>query len=249
MTASEISSIVLTVAVVQLICDLIAHFRIFKRDRYGRLVAAYERAKWKKEKAWKDAIEAGVVDPKDPAATIPKAETAVTAANKQSKKAVGHSNKDTKQTRLAKAYQRADQDCTDAGPMVARQHILPNMLTSIVFVILMRILGTEYKGRILAILPFTPWKLVQRLFTSRGLKFRTDLKFESTSDKVTDIQQAASFMLIYMLAALSVKYYISQLVGTKPPPGADGLTNLTNSSWGKRVIKQVGLDPRDLKLE
>lgn len=253
MTASDISSIVVTVAIIQLICDLIAHWRVFKKERYERLVTAHERAKWKKEKAWKDATDAGVVDPDDPSATIPKDDKNIvgkTSTKKGSSGGGGHHHpKDTKQTRLAKAYQRAKQECTDAGALVARQHMLPNILSSIVFIILMRVFGTEYKGRILGILPFTPWSFVRRILTFRGLEFRNDLTFIPISEKVSDIHQAVSFMCIYMLTTLSVKYYINQLFGTKPPIGVDGISNLTNSSWGKSVMKQAGLDPKDLKLE
>ena len=246
MTASDISSIVVTVALTQLVCDLIGHWRIFQKERYGRVVAAYERAKWKRDKAWKDAREAGVEDPSADPSTLATAEgesTNKSGGNKAVKKGSGGGNKDNKKTRLTKMYQRADQDCTDAGSLVARQHMLPNMLTSLVFVILMRILGTEYKGHVVGILPFTPWSFVRRL-TMRGLEFRSDLAFEPVEpEKVSDMSQAVSFIFIYMLTTLSVKFYVNKLFGTSPPPGADGLVNLTQSSWAKRVLKQVGMEP------
>ena len=265
MTTSDLSRVVMTMAITQLICDLIANWRIFKTEQYERLVNAYGRSKFKRDKAWKDAIEGGVdikvlenQDDKDGITTTTKTTTTTQknstmrggkTGNKKSGGG-GGGNRDNKLTRLTKAYHRADQDCIDSGALVARKHMLPNMLSSLVFLILMRILGTEYKGQIIGLLPFVPWSWVQRTLTGRGLEFRTDLAFTSSDpEKVSTIEQAISFVLIYMLCTLSVKFYVNKLVGTRPPNGADGMLNLTNSSWGKYALKQAGLDARDFKLE
>ena len=47
-----------------------------------------------------------------------------------------------------KKYDRAETDYSASCADVARRHFLPNMLSSIFFVILLRILGTEHKGKV-----------------------------------------------------------------------------------------------------
>jgi hypothetical protein len=47
-----------------------------------------------------------------------------------------------------KKYDRAETDYSASCADVARRHFPPNMLSSIFFVILLRILGTEHKGKV-----------------------------------------------------------------------------------------------------
>ena len=47
-----------------------------------------------------------------------------------------------------KKYDRAKADYSTACADVARRHFAPNMLSSIFFIILLRILGTEHKGKV-----------------------------------------------------------------------------------------------------
>ena len=236
MTADDIVRIVVTVAIAQFACDAIAYWRIFSQEPYQRAVAAYGRAKWKKDKAKKDAQELGI-NTDGSTETTPSTNTS------------GKQKSQNKILRTQKAWERADQDCNDAAAMVSRRFMLPNFLTSILFVILLRIMGLEYKGQIMALLPFTPWSFFQRV-SARGLEF-SDLAYEqpTSNSLVTETGQAASFVVIYMLTGLSVKFYVNKLFGTKPPPGADGMMNLTQSSWGKRWLASVGVDPNELKME
>ena len=54
MTASEILRIAVTVGVIQMICDWIAHWRVFSKEYYEKALGAHARAEWKKQKAAKD---------------------------------------------------------------------------------------------------------------------------------------------------------------------------------------------------
>jgi hypothetical protein len=98
----------------------------------------------------------------------------------------------------------------------------------------------------MAALPFVPLKFFQRL-TTRGLDWSnlsTDTAFEGIS---IGYQQGASFLFVYMLSTLSVKYYVNLLVGIQPPPGADrGVMAFLDSPQGKRIARSLGVDPDEL---
>ena len=109
MTASEISSIVVTVGICQLIIDLLSNYLVYQNDPYQRSVRTMERFKTKVDKADADL-----------------------------KKSEKHRKK----------YDRAKSDYSTSCADVARRHFAPNMLSSIFFIILLRILGTEHKGKV-----------------------------------------------------------------------------------------------------
>ena len=68
--------------------------------------------------------------------------------------------------------------------------------------------------------------------------------FEGVS---VNYMQGTSFLFIYMLAAASVKSFVSKAVGTQPPPGADGgLTTIMQSPGGKKMMRNFGLDPDEI---
>jgi hypothetical protein len=137
---------------------------------------------------------------------------------------------------------------------VARQHMMPNLFVSILFVILMRVLASEYGGgRIIAVLPFViPYSFLRRMVTMRGLAFQDNVEYyvptDSEGSKVDTIQQACSFTFIYILATMSVKYYVHQLLGTPPPPGAENLASLADTPQGKVMMKSwTGIDVDEYK--
>lgn len=150
--------------------------------------------------------------------------------------------------KFAKRLKRAEDDYGNALASVTKLHFIPNLLTSVVFVMLLRILGTDLKGAVVGIIPFTPFKLMKRI-TSRGLEFPDDVVFESTNEYVTDVSQACSFMFIYVLSTFSIKFYVNQLFGTIPPQGSEGLLSFVESPQGKKIIKGFGLDPDAYKTE
>ena len=109
MTASDISSIVMTVGVWQLIIDLLSNHFVYKKDPYERSMRTMERFKGKLDKAAADL-----------------------------KKSDKHQKK----------YDRAKGDYQGACADVARRHFAPNLLSSLFFIILLRILGTEHGGKV-----------------------------------------------------------------------------------------------------
>lgn len=234
MVAADIISIATTVATAQVFCDLLAYWRVYSQEPYERSRSLLSRNKWKRDKAKEESDQ---LQSKESTTTT----TSSSSSNKKGSKM-------TKADRQAKKLQRAEDDLANAQANVARRHTVPSILTSVFFFILLKILGTEYKGQVVAILPFTPFRFLQRI-TSRSLEFGGDTPFESSSDKVTDVGQACAFMFIYLLTTMSVKFYVSQFVGTKPPKGADGLMSIVDSPMGHNILKQAGIDPQDLKVE
>jgi hypothetical protein len=178
MTAADILRIATTVGTVQVLCDLISNWRIYGKEPYQRALGALSRQKWKRDKVLADSK----ADSKE--------------AKKDAKETSNGGKKgNSKVDKHAKRLQRAEDDYLEAASEVARRHTLPGVLTSVLFIILMRILGAEYSGQMIGILPFAPFSFLQRFF-GRGLEFG-DLAFESTSDRVTETSQACSFVFVY----------------------------------------------------
>jgi len=210
MTASDISSIVMTIGVWQLIIDLLSNHLVFKKDPYQRSIRTMERFKGKLDKAEVDL-----------------------------KKAEKHRKK----------FDRAKGDYQGACVDVARRHFAPNLLSSLFFIILLRILGTEHGGKVMGVLPFVPFNFVSKV-TSRGLDWR-EVNMEALNEATTmHPKQAFSFFFVYVLAGLAVKFYINRAVGTRPPKGADGgISTVMESPIGQSMMRSMGIDPEDMKMD
>ena len=209
MTASDISSLVITVGVCQLFCDIVANQFVFKKERYQRACEALERAKWKLDRSAADL---------------------------------------KKNPKHAKRHQLAKDEHSECSSRIARIHMAPNMMTSFFFLMLLRILGAEHKGQIFAVLPFEPFSLMRKI-SQRGLEWE-----DSTSLAVegSDIlrSQGASFLFVYFLSTVSIKYFVHQAFGTNPPPGADnGFMSMLESPSNQKLLKSMGIDPDEFKQE
>ena len=102
----------------------------------------------------------------------------------------------------------------------------------------------------MGVLPFVPYDFVSRM-TCRGLDWRELLATEALADATSmHPKQAFSFFFVYVLTGLAVKYYINLLFGTKPPSGADGgITTVMDSPLGQNVMRSMGVNPDDLKMD
>ena len=101
----------------------------------------------------------------------------------------------------------------------------------------------------MGVLPFVPYNFVSRV-TARGLDWRS-VDTESLKD-VTNMhpKQAFSFFFIYALSGLAIKYYVNKAVGVRPPKGADGgISTIMDSPLGQSVMRSMGVDPEDLKMD
>jgi hypothetical protein len=145
-----------------------------------------------------------------------------------------------------KKVEGAEAEYSSACAEVARRHMAPSMISSVYFFLLLKILGSEYQGRVMGVLPFVPYRIVNGI-TGRGLDW-TDVPIEALAGTTFVPKQAFSFLCVYVLAGLSVKYYVTKLVATSPPPGADrGIMTVVNSPAGHHIARSFGLDPNDLK--
>lgn len=150
-----------------------------------------------------------------------------------------------------KRLDRAKDDLGEAKSEVAKRHSGPGMMTSFFFVLLFRILGAEHSGKVLGVMPFTPWRLLRKI-TLRGLDFGEDLSLNVFKESVgvDSVQQACSFTIIYILCNVGVKFYVHKLVGEAAPPGADGgLLAVMESPKIARGLRQLGLDPDEFKQD
>jgi uncharacterized membrane protein (DUF106 family) len=210
MTTGDIINIVATVAIVQLVCDLLANYYVFQQEPYQRLLGRLSRDQSKLKRLEAQETEAGGQ-----------------LTDKQKKKLT-----------------QARKDVAECVAEVTKRHMLPNIYTAICFFLLYRIFGTEYSGKVVAILPFAPYAFIRRL-TMRGIQIDADL-FEPM-DGIKDPNQACSILFIYMLSTISVKYYVNKAVGTRPPKGADvGVTGLIDAPQNQELLKYWGMDNETL---
>mmetsp|Transcript_13058 Transcript_13058/g.14945 ORF Transcript_13058/g.14945 Transcript_13058/m.14945 type:complete len:215 (+) Transcript_13058:150-794(+) len=147
-----------------------------------------------------------------------------------------------------KKLQRAVDDLAEISANVAKRHSTPNIFTSITFLILYRILATEYSDKVIAILPFVPYSIVQRL-SLRGLNF-DEMAFNEKSGITINPNQACSFVFVYILCTLTVKFFVHKAVGVSPPKGADGgILSMMDAPQNQKVLKQFGLDNETLNKQ
>jgi hypothetical protein len=259
MTAHDIFQIVSTVAVVQLLCDIVAHYAIYQSKAYLRLLEQLEDSKAKLQAAQR---KAKLEDEKN--------KTDVAVKNKDVKSNNKKQSGGKQNERSQKLLQRLEQDHADVLQGISMRHTLHSATTAIIFLILMRIFGTEHKGRILAVLPFVPYQILRRI-TARGLQFDSnwlsidgpiieailgEMNTKSRSSAgvmagLNNVGQMASFTFIYMLTAMSVKYYVHQLIATKPPAGAESFfAAVADSPRSQAYVKNtIGVDLKELKAE
>ncbi|CAB9517466.1 transmembrane and coiled-coil [Seminavis robusta] len=154
------------------------------------------------------------------------------------------------QEKVKKRMDRAKDDLGEAKSAVAAKHTTPGMLTSIAFVLLFRILGTEHSGKVMAVLPFQPLSLMRKV-TLRGLDFGGDMGFNifKESPGVQSVHQACSLMFIYLLCNMGVKFYVHRLVGQQTPEGVGGIMALAENPKIAKGLKEMGLDPDELKQD
>ena len=101
----------------------------------------------------------------------------------------------------------------------------------------------------MGVLPFVPYNFVAKV-TARGLDWR-GLDAEALAESTSVLpQQSVSFFVVYALSGIAVRYFINRLVGTKPPQGADGgITTIMESPLGQAVMRSMGIDPEELKMD
>ena len=163
-------------------------------------------------------------------AELDKEELAAAAAATKASSAADSKTKTAK----AKQLKRAQDYFTQAQTEIAQLHVIPNVATSVVFLIVLRVLGTDLGGKIIAIVPFTPLRYIDKII-SRGLVFSEGAETVNLeSSLVTDIKQASAFMFIYMLSVMSIKVYVNKLFATEMPGGGNDLSTMIAESMKEK---------------
>lgn len=228
MTASDIIHVVTIVAITQAVCDLVSRKLVFSQESYKRAISAFGRTKWKYDRS------------------------IAAAAQQQKQKQEQNSSKPLSSTSIknaeksAKKLKRIEDDYNEAVADITKRHTPTQVITSLIFVILYRVLSLEYEGKIVAVLPFQPWSIVRRM----SLRALNVIDFTSTSDdsKVNHGHQACAFLFVYVLSTMGVKFCVNKIVGVHPPKGADkGLSAMLDDPQSQRFLKGMGLDTEELK--
>jgi uncharacterized membrane protein (DUF106 family) len=161
--------------------------------------------------------------------------------DKKSQKSI---DKDTKQ------MEWQEEEMKSAAADVARHHTSANFYQSIAFLLLYRVLATEYVGQVVAVLPFVPsttfpFSLLRKM-SFRGLTL--PVEYVPVSSDVKSPSQACAFVLIYMLCSFSIKLMVNMIAGTNPPKGADaGVGNLIDSKPGQQLMEKLGMNSEELQ--
>ncbi len=161
------------------------------------------------------------------------------APNSTSAKAIDKHNRKIKM---------AEDDYAMAASALSQKHIGPNMASSLVFIMLYRILSFEYSGTVIAVLPYEPWGILRKL-SMRGISFEDGYELQSAVnvERIQGVNQACGFLFIYLLCTMSVKFLVHNVLGTKPPKGADkGFMNLLDDPRGQKVLQGLGVDTEEI---
>mmetsp|Transcript_46275 Transcript_46275/g.98161 ORF Transcript_46275/g.98161 Transcript_46275/m.98161 type:complete len:253 (-) Transcript_46275:166-924(-) len=243
MTVSDIGKIVFSVAVTEFLTCILSRKIIFQSESYLKTSNAFERAKSRRDKT---------------AASL--------ATKKVAREEKPHQTSQKSIEKEGKKLQRENEELSALAAEVARRHTMAGFYSSVAFLVLYRILAAEYAGKVVALLPFEPFHLLQRI-TFRGLSDITAaevhshwVQFGGGPEATTpggktpippDVQsasQACSFAFMYVLCSLSVKMMVNAAFGTKPPPGADdGVGTLIEAPQNQKMMKNFGLNAEDVK--
>ncbi|KAL3794333.1 hypothetical protein ACHAW5_009893 [Stephanodiscus triporus] len=216
MTVSAIGHIAFAVGATELISCVLSRKFIFQSESYTRSASAFERAKARRDK---------------------------TVASVAIKQAQPKSQKSTEKDK--KKLEREDEEMKSLAAEVARRHTAANFYQSIAFLILYRILAAEYAGKVVALLPFQPFQLMQKM-TLRGLKLPAENP--PIFPDVSNVSQACSFAFIYILCSFSIKMLVNMIFGTQPPPGADdGVGTMMETPQSKKIMEQFGVNPDEVQ--
>jgi len=254
MTVNDIGKIALSVGVTQLLADLLSHKLIYQSDHYKKKAATFQRAKEKHEKT--------------AAALASKRRMYEEQKRDQKRNILG---KKTSQQISEKSLEKDEKklkfesdDLTRLADEVVRSHKFATIYASIASLLMFQKLKTEYSGKIVALLPFQPFYLLQKmtfwgLAEAAGVKSSTEFHFQwvkalgAGEDSITKptspfpavphASQACAFAFIYFLCSMTVKMMIGMIFAVKPPPGADETVATLFERKSKNIMEKFGLAP------
>jgi len=225
MPAEDIIRIATTSALVQAVVSMTFMKLIYSQENYQRLLSQYERSKAKRDKIVKANFEAAT---KEIVALEPS-----TAKNKKAEREMQKrlAEESAAQARATKKIQRAKDEHNEISSRLLSKHSFPNFLNSIIFLVLGRILSTEYSSKVVAVLPFVPYSIIRRI-SQRG--------FDEGMDP-----RACSFYFVFILCSLSVKHIADKVFGQQLPPGIS-MANYLDSPKAQKLMEKYGFDTEEL---
>ena len=275
MTAQDILQIITASAVIQCICDIGAHYFVYQKESYQNLLERLASSQSKLVAAQNKLKTEETTAVTNSSTSSGKENSATTKGTDKS----GNKKNITNVEKHQQLVQRLEEEHNRRLSAVALEHFRPFAITGALFLLLMRVLGTEHKNKIIAVLPFVPYRIVQRFVSQRGLKINpqwfsvsnvddtsiliqellssvnhtyTDSHTASgTVNSITCIGQICSFTFIYMLTSMSIKYYVNQLFTTPPPKGAESyVSTMMDAPKTQEMVKDAtGIDPKNFKKE
>jgi len=126
---------------------------------------------------------------------------------------------------------------------VAKRRVTPSFLTSLTFIILYRVLAAEYSGKVIAVLPFEPHWIIQKV-TSRGLAFDWDLVQENVDGTKIVTSTACNFAFIYLLCTMSCKFMVSKIFAYSSPTDA-GMGSVLDAPKSQKMLKAMGVEKEE----
>lgn len=240
MTISAIGNIALAIGITELLACIISRKLIFQSKSYTRAVRDFEKAKARRDKT-----------------------VAALAVKHPSQLPKSQKNAD----RDKKKLEFENSEVSSLAAEIAKRHTQSNMFQSIAFLVLYRILAAEHASTVVALLPFQPFALLQRV-TFRGFTDLTVGEVQSlwmersqggpdatvpgamgpVHPDVSTAAQACSLAFIYFLCSFSIKAIVNKAFGTKPPSGADDYVGtVIEAPQGQRMLKNFGLNAEEVK--
>ena len=255
MTISDIGKIIVAVATTEFISCILTRKLIFKGESYTDSVSAFNRAKARRDKT--SASLAAKQAAREEQQLL--ANSGLKSKNNQQQ--ISQKSIDKEANKL----ERENEEFAGCAAEVARRHTMANFYSSIAFLILYRIFAAEYSGKVVALLPFQPFNLLQKV-SFRGLSELSVRELNAIwmqsggpgatvpgvdapiTPDVMGVSHACGFAFVYLLCSLTVKTMVNMAFGVKPPEGAnDGVGTLMDAPQSQKMMKNFGLDAEDVK--
>tara|TARA_B110000305_G_C19200852_1_gene521096 strand:- start:71 stop:784 length:714 start_codon:yes stop_codon:yes gene_type:complete len=215
-TARPILEVIASAVGLVIMCEGYAWYSVYRHEAYRKAIITLKRLK-----AEKDKLEAK--------------EKEIATSSKANKK-IGKSTtplvvKSKGKGTSTKAKVAADSYNNSLAGLTALSS-RSTMVTTVVNFACMQFLRSRYKGVVIAVLPFTPFTLLQKL-TQKGLELECH-------------PRACGFLFIWLVLQVGLRPFVKKLVGPKPVEGT-GYTAFLKSPQIIKMMEKWGVDPKALE--
>ena len=215
MTAADILQIITASAIIQCLCDIGAHYMIYDTKSYHNLLHQLSSSNTKLQTAQhKLTTETTITTTTTTVITTITTDITLNTTKSSTGSSTNTGNKNHKRgisniEKQQQLVQRLTEEYNHRLSTVALIHTRPFVITGIIFLILMKVLGTEHQNKIIAILPFVPYRWVQRFLSQRGLQQIHPFWFGETNNS----DETATIVLQELLSNVNSTYTMSRTAG------------------------------------